>query len=792
MKSRNRSCVAIVAAAVLGVGSLLPSTASAQRQMENLGRGVVAVKQAPDKAFISWRMLGTEPDNIAFNIYRSTGGAAPVKLNAQPITNSTNYVDTSLDSAKDNEYTIRAVINGAEQPPSKPFLSKIAANSEARSYFEIPIKLPPDTSAGEASVGDLDGDGEYEIILKSWQLPTDTATNRITGNTILQAYKTDGTLMWTISMGKNIREGEHDTQLMVYDLDGDGIAEIAVKTGDGTVDGTGKVIGDPNADWIDRTQGSPTLGKQTRGPEYFSIFNGKTGAVLATTEYIPTREPTNAWGGIGGNEGNDNTGNRVNRFLACIAYLDGVRPSVVMCRGYYGRTVLAAWDYRDGKLTSRWVFDSSTHPNGGHPYVTASATVEASAPNKVIDNAGQWSGAQPGEYLLWDRAGVKERGRVMSVAGNVLTVEENLTPGAAKGAHVYGYSGMGNHQVSVADVDADGKDEIVYGAMVVDDDGKGLFTTGLRHGDSLHVGDLDPNRPGLEVFGPHENETERGGTYLQWSHGAALYDAKTGKIIWGTPFGVDVGGGVSGDVDPRHPGEEVWGIPGGLHNIKGEVIPGGSPGGGGNSSFVIWWDGDPLREVLGGVGGGGRGAGAGPASNPAGAQARGPRGATTAPSTAQADTGARGPIAAAGRGARGAGAGARGAATGPATRGGRGGGAPGGGGVGVSKWNWEQSTSNVIFAATGVAGGRPVIQGDIIGDWREDLVLRTPDSTALRIYTTTIPSDLRLYTLMHDPQYRLAVAWQNVAYNQPPHPSFFLGHDMKAPPKPNIVLVQPK
>jgi rhamnogalacturonan endolyase len=751
----NRPFTALYVAAALF--ALVASPLHAQRVMERLGRGVAAVNQGDGKVFVTWRLFGNDPDGIAFNLYRKTGDAQPVKVNAEPITKATSYQDSGVDLTRDNEYFVRPVVNGNEGETSKPFLNKIAANSPARGYFEIPIKLPADTNAGEGSVGDLDGDGEYEIILKSWQLPTDTATSRITGNTIFQAYKTDGTLMWTISMGKNIREGEHDTQLMVYDLDGDGLAEVALKTGDGTVDGTGKVIGDPNADWIDRRQGSPTLGKQTTGPEYFTIFNGKTGAAMATTEYIPTREPTNGWGGIGGNEGNDNTGNRVNRFLACVAYLDGKLPSVIMCRGYYGRTVLAAWDWRDGKLTSRWVFDSSKHPNGGNPYVTASATVESAAPNKVIDNAGQWNGVQPNEYLLWDREGVTERGRVLSVDGNVLTVEEKLTPGANKGAHVYGYSGMGNHQVSVADVDDDGKDEIVYGAMVVDDDGKGLFTTGLRHGDSLHVGDLDPTRPGLEVWGPHENETERNGIYLQWTHGAALYDARTGKIIWGTAFGIDVGGAVSADVDPRYPGEEVWGMPGGLFSIKGEEISPQRPPGGGNSSFVIWWDGDPMREVLGGTGGAGRG-GRGPATAPGAVAAAGGR------------RGARGPA----------------TTTAPA-RGGRGGGG-GFGGIGVSKWDWQNSTSQVIFAALGVAGGRPIVQGDILGDWREELVLRTTDNTALRIYTSTIPTDMRLYTLMHDPQYREAIAWQNVAYNQPPHPSFFLGHDMKAPPKPNITF----
>ena len=315
----------------------------------------------------------------------------------------------------------------------------------------------------------MDGDGEYEIVLKGCQKPRDTASTGLTGNTILQGYKLDGTLLWTIQMGKNIREGEHDTQFMVYDLDGDGIAEIAVRTADGSVDGTGKVIGDPKADWVDRVQTSRTFGKIMTGPEYFSIFNGRTGAEMASAPYIPGREPTGGWGGIGGNGGMETTttGNRMNRFLACVAYLDGVHPSVIMCRGYYGRSVLAAWDWRDGKLSSRWVFDSATHPNNGYPYVTARATVDSKTGlNKITDNAGTWNGALPGEWMVWDRQGVKEHRQVVEVAGNVLTVDENMTPGTNQGAHVYGYSGMGNHNLAIADVDADEKDEIVYGAMV--------------------------------------------------------------------------------------------------------------------------------------------------------------------------------------------------------------------------------------------------------------------------------------------------------------------------------------
>ncbi len=202
-------------------------------QMEYLGRGVAAVNQGQGKVFVSWRLLGTDPEGIAFNVYRATGDAQPVKLNSTPIAKATCYQDSGVDLTKDNAYFVRPVLNGVEGESSKPFLNRIAANAPVRDYFEIPLKLPDKTQAGDGSVADLDGDGEYEIIVKGIQRSMDTASTGITGNTVLQAYKFDGTLLWTIQMGKNIREGEHDTQFMVYDLDGDGRAEVAVRTADG-------------------------------------------------------------------------------------------------------------------------------------------------------------------------------------------------------------------------------------------------------------------------------------------------------------------------------------------------------------------------------------------------------------------------------------------------------------------------------------------------------------------------------------------------------------------------------
>jgi rhamnogalacturonan endolyase len=608
------------------VGLTVP--VSAQRQMENLSRGIVAVKQ-PGGVYIGWRLFGTDPETLAFNLFRITDGGEPVKVNEQPIAGATNYIDHGADPNQALQYFVRPVLNSKELAPSK------AVRAWDKNYLEIPIQPIDEYRPGDASIADLDGDGEYEIVLHQTSHGQDNSFAGTTGTPILDAYEMDGTHLWRINLGINIREGEHYTQFMVYDLDGDGKAEVACKTADGTTDGKGQVISDKDKDWRTYKQGDRTHGRILDGPEYLTIFNGQTGAALKTVDYIPNRYPIDGWGGIGGNGGNDSYGNRCDRFLACVAYLDGVRPSLVMCRGVYGRTVLAAWDWRDGKLTSRWVFDSGiSYP----PY-------------------------------------------------------EDASP----------YSGMGGHSLSVADVDADGKDEIVYHAMVIDDNGKGLYSTGWRHGDSMHISDMDPDRPGLEVFTIHENEDD---TVRFQSPGVALRDARTGEAIWKHSLGIDVGGGVAADIDPRYRGYEVWGGPGGLCDIKGNEI-GPKPR---SSDFVIWWDGDLLRELISG-------------SN-------------------------------------------------------------------INKWNWETGTEERLFSTGARRGGRgPNIMADFLGDWREEMLMTSPDGRSLRLYTTTIPTEHRIYTLMHDPQYRLSIAWQNVVYNKPPHPGFYLGDGMAPPPRPNIYLI---
>ncbi len=634
--------------------------AAAQRQMERLTRGVVAVREAEGPVYVGWRLLGTDAEGIAFNVYRHAGEGEGVKVNAEPLAGATNLVDDGAPAGGKLAYSVRGVADGKELEASAP----VAAWD--KNYLEIPIEPIEGYRPGDASAADLDGDGELDIVIHQASRGQDNSFAGVTGEPVLDAYKMDGTHLWRIKLGKNIREGEHYTQFMVYDLDGDGRAEVACKTADGTIDGAGKVIGDAEKDWRTMRRGSQRDGRILEGPEYLTIFDGLTGAALETVDYIPTRTPIDGWGGIGGNAGNDNYGNRCDRFLACVAYLDGSRPSLVMCRGVYGRIVMAAWDWRDGELAVRWVFDTGmSYP----PFANASP-----------------------------------------------------------------FSGMGGHSLAVADVDDDGKDEIVYQAMVVDDNGKGLYSSGLRHGDAMYVTDMDPTRPGMEIFSVQENEEN---AELFQTPGAAMRDARTGEILWSHSPTVDIGGGMAADIDPAHAGLEAWGGPGGLRDARGEQI-GEAPR---DTGWTIWWDGDPLREFFNAgrsFGGRGRGGRGGQGGRPGGGgQARGRGGLPTT----------------------------------------------------IRKWDPEAKSAESIAEFEGVSFSRgPSIAGDLLGDWREEVLLAAPDGASLRLYTTTIPTELRLTTLLHDAQYRLGLAWQNVVYNKPCYPSFYIGNGMTPPPRPNIAI----
>ncbi|MDV7216334.1 rhamnogalacturonan lyase [Streptomyces prunicolor] len=612
---RRRRAVlsALTAAAALVLAGLTTggtAEAATARQVEALDRGVVSV-HTDSGNLVSWRWLGTDPDDVSFNVYR-----AGTKVNSAPISGSTNYFHAGAPAQAD--YTVRAIVGGTEQADS------VHAIQFRTGYKDVPITPPaggttPDGvaytyEANDASVGDLDGDGRLDFVLK-WQ-PTnakDNSQSGYTGNTILDGITLDGTRLWRIDLGRNIRSGAHYTQFQVYDYDGDGKAEIAMKTADATVDGAGTIIGNSAADYRNSS------GYVLSGPEYLTMFNGQTGKAMSTVDYVPARGTVSSWG--------DSYGNRVDRFLAGTAYLDGSRPSLIMARGYYTRTVIAAWDWRNGAFTRRWTFDTNSSTNTGK-----------------------------------------------------------------------GYDAQGNHQLAVADVDGDGKDEIVYGSMAVDDNGSGLWTTKNGHGDALHVGDLDPSRPGLEEFKVDEDSSKPS----SW-----MADAKTGAIIWSTPANGDNGRGVSGDIWAGSAGAESWSASeSGVRDPKGTVVASRKPS---STNFLSWWDGDPVRELL------------------------------------------------------------------DATH--------------IDKYGTTADTR--LLTASGVHSNNttkatPSLSGDLLGDWREEVVWPTTDNTALRIYSTPYETSTRITTLLHDTQYRTALAWQNTAYNQPPHPSFYIGDGMATAPRPTV------
>ena len=327
---------------------------------ERLNRGAIAT-YTNDGMLVNWRWLATDPDDIAFNIYRDG-----TKLNTLPLSSRTNYLDA--EGSVNSNYTVEALSAGK-------VVETAAALVLEKGYLNIPLDRPQGGTVqgssytytpGDASVGDVDGDGEYEIILK-WD-PTNQCDNgqngsqNYTGNVYLDCYKLNGTKLWRIDPGVNIRAGAHYTQFMVYDLDGDGKAEVACKTAPGTIDGQGNhvIMGsdDPTADYRGTYGGKKGVIKT--GPEYLTVFEGSTGKELSTVAYEPSRNiiSDSAWG--------DSYGNRSERYLACVAYLDGKKPSLVMCRGYYTAAYLCAWDFDGKELKKKWMHASTVKGQGAY------------------------------------------------------------------------------------------------------------------------------------------------------------------------------------------------------------------------------------------------------------------------------------------------------------------------------------------------------------------------------------------------------------------------------------------
>ena len=597
---------------------------------EKLDRGVVAVRQPDGKVFVSWRILRDDLKGESFDVYRNG-----IKLNKTPLTDGGSFFIDENPLAEDATYEIKGgaacgQFTLCQDAPIGYFPIKLN-KPEGGKVPTIQLQQRPSNNgwrwrdtgeyaytANDATVADVDGDGQYEIILK-WD-PTnahDNSHDGYTGPTLLDCYRLNGEQLWRINLGINIRSGAHYTPFIVYDFDGDGRAELMVKTADGTRDSEGRVIGNSVADYRNNA------GRILEGPEYISVFDGLTGRLLDTKPYIPERGELRAWG--------DSKGNRSERYLAGVGYLGGKLPSALFCRGYYTRSVIAAWDWDGKSLKERWTFDT---------------------------NNRKWQS----------------------------------------------YAGQGNHNLRIADVDGDGYDEITYGSMAVDHDGRGLYNTGMGHGDAIHL-IADPKDDRLYIWDCHENKRD----------GSDLRDAATGKVIFQIKSTADVGRCMAADIDPTNPGVEMWSADShGIRNMKGEVINATKDSDdpqhnnylvmGGrwlSMNFGIWWDGDLLRELL------------------------------------DRET--------------------------------------------VSKYNWENRQIINLQRFDGQFNNgtksNPCLAADILGDWREEVLIRNRESTELRLYVSTIPTPYRINCLMQDIPYRLSVVYQNVGYNQPSEPGYYIGPD---------------
>lgn len=652
------------------------------RQMEKLNRGLIAVKttadtrgQAVNGVYLSWRLLGDESlENQAFDIYKNG-----TKIHTTGVHDATNWIDTS-GTASDKYKVVKAGEDASKETEVTPTSNNNCAksnevgngNSEKNSftYVDIPISRPDpvermgdgkisnyynvdkshEGGANDASVGDLDGDGDYEIVLK-WD-PTDSKDSAgadFTGNAYIDAYKIDPNndgYMWRIDLGKNVTSGAHYTQFLVYDFDGDGKSEVAMKTAPGTVDGTGHYVTEVgDTDEIRNTDNTKsyigTSGRlKGKNPftQYLTIFDGETGAALYTTDYIPYDAAEDQyWGDVKAKY------NRSERYLAAVAYLDGIHPSIVMCRGYYHDSVIRAYTWDGTELTMQW------------------------------EHKGKKSASSTTLY------------------------------------------GQGNHNLSVGDIDNDGKDEIVYGSAALDDDGKTVLgNTGLGHGDAMHMSDFN-NDGTQEVFSVKEEEFKK--------YAEDLRVASTGKHFWGSgklTTSSDNGRGVMDNIDDSYAKEHsnalAIGWSSGIanaHDLNGDDVA-AKPAGAGSGTFdnfLVYWDGDLSRELL------------------------------------DANI--------------------------------------------IQKYYAATGTTKRFYGPSDgytLTGGstnnyskrNPSLVADIWGDWREEIIMpvnkgSATDQAYLRIYTSTMPTDYRITTLMHDCQYRLSVAWQNVGYNQPTHASYYIG-----------------
>ena len=535
-------------------------------QMEKLDRGLVALPANSGSGnFVSWRFLGTDDTNTLFDLVRN-GTTIATDLEVS------NYKDDSGNSS--SEYQVVTKVNGEAVNTSDP----VKAWGEV--YKKLKLDRPAKGAQGgtyspnDCSVGDVDGDGEFEIFVK-WDPSNsqDNSNGGKTDNVYIDCYKLDGTKLWSIDLGVNIRAGAHYTQFQVYDFDGDGKAELMCKTAPGSKDGKGNYVNQVATDEKIKAANNEkdhrtSAGRINSGHEYLTVFNGETGEAIHTIAYYPNRnakaELSEAagsfnWDDRSGKSDKGDYGNRGERYLAATAYLDGPdhNPSGIFCRGYYTFAYIWAVDFDGQQLKTRWLHGSDSR-----------TTYKWMIPDE--DNP--------------------QRLTSKTLKGNICT----------SGLKRYTMYANGNHNMSIADVDGDGKDEIIWGSAALDDDGKMLYAVGFGHGDAIHLADLDPDRPGLELFDVHEEK----GDYA-WD----LHDAATGEIIFkGGPKGADNGRGLAADIVAGNRGYEFWSSYGGPENASDrnqnpfsaqtgkQVISQKA-----SMNFRIYWDGDTQDELFDGT-----------------------------------------------------------------------------------------------------------------------------------------------------------------------------------------------
>jgi hypothetical protein len=572
--------------------------------MENLGRGLIALRDG-NGVYLGWRTLGTDPAEVSFDVYRSTNGGQAVRINRSPISNSSNFIDTTVNLGQQNSYYVAPSIDGTPLKYSMPVA--LPANPPAfseQANFRIPLQPLPNHSAHFTWVGDLNGDGEYDYVV-------DRLHNTGSESSKLEAYSSNGDFLWRVDMGpgslpipNNFESGPssisvgHNDGVTVYDMDGDGRSEVVIKSASGVTFGDGQTLQAPG-----------------RNRQFVSVLDGMTGAELGRAD-VPDDYVLD--GPVTGHFG--------------IGYLDGEKPSLIYSaqnrigNGGFNRMALA-YDYRNGQMTQRWKWT----PSPG-------------------DNINKF------------------------------------------------------HQIRVGDVDRDGKDELLDGGFVLDDDGTLLYSIpGITHGDRFHIGDLDPARPGLEGYGIQQNNANGLVEYY--------YDAATGEMLR-EHFccNVDNGRGIAADVDPDHEGYEYWSFFGMYNAQTGEQLSEepNRPW----PNFRIWWDGDVGSENLN------------------------------------------------------------------ETK--------------IDKWDPNSNSYYRIMTgyregATEEARAAPLFYGDILGDWREEIIFEHWDGSELIILTTTDVTDTRLYTLAHNPLYRNDMTTRG--YYQSNMVDYYLGYGMETPPMPDMFVL---